>query len=113
MEKERLTRESDFQRVYHDGRTWSNELLVVKVLPNRLDGNRYGFAVGKRLGGAVVRNRVKRRIREGVRLTPIQKGWDMVFIARAPSSAADYHALKDAIEDLLSRARLLRNGGGM
>ncbi len=108
----RLTKERDYQTVFKQGKTWANSLLVLKVLPNGLGTNRYGFSVGKRLGKAVVRNRVKRLLREGVRLTPIEPGWDMLFIARGAAVTADFHTLKGAIEDLLSRAQLLRDGGG-
>ena len=76
-------------------------------MPNGLPLSRYGFSVGKRLGKAVARNRVKRLLREGMRLTPIKPGWDMVFIARSRASAANYHRLKEAMEELLARAGLL------
>lgn len=108
--EERLTRRKDFEDVCTKGRSWANSLLVLRVLPNELGTSRYGFAVGKRLGGAVVRNRVKRRLREGTRLTPTKEGWDMVFIARPSAVGKDYHTLKRAIEELLARAKLLANG---
>jgi len=109
--EKRLTRERDFEAVFSDGRSWSNSLVVLRALPNELGGTRYGFAVGKRLGKAVVRNRVKRLLREGVRLTPTRDGWDMVFIARSAAAEADYHSLRSAVEELLSRARLLADEG--
>lgn len=59
-----------------------------------------------------MRNRVKRRLREVVRLTPIRSGWDMVFIARQTAAETDYHALKKSTEELLARAQLLRGGNG-
>ena len=108
--EERLTKRKEFAAVYREGRSWANNLVVLRVLPNDRGSNRYGFAVGKRLGNAVVRNRVKRRLREGVRLTPIKDGWDMVFIARQAAVESDYHTLKRAMEELLSRAQLLGNG---
>ena len=108
--EERLTSRKDFEDVCTKGRSWANSLLVLRALPNELGTSRYGFAVGKRLGGAVVRNRVKRRLREGTRLTPTKDGWDMVFIARPGAVETDYHTLKRAIEELLSRAKLLTNG---
>ncbi|MBE0415709.1 MAG: ribonuclease P protein component [Dehalococcoidia bacterium] len=108
--EERLTKRRDFETVYSQGRSWSNNLVVLRVLPNELGSSRYGFAVGKRLGGAVVRNRVKRRFSEVVRLTPTKDGWDMVFIARQAAAEADYHTLRRAMEELLARAQLLANG---
>ena len=65
------------------------------------------FVAGRRLGGAVVRNRVKRRLREGVRLSPVKAGWDALFIARKEAVTADFHRLKQASDNLLQRARLL------
>jgi len=106
----RLTGRREFEAVCSHGRSWSNNLVVLRVLPNDLGPSRYGFAVGKRLGGAVVRNRVKRRLREAVRLTATKDGWDMVFIARQATAGADYHALRRATEELLARAQLLSNG---
>ena len=108
--EERLTNRRECEAVYKEGMSWSNNLLVLRALPNDRGSNRYGFAAGKRLGNAVVRNLVKRRLREGVRLTPIKDGWDMVFIARQAAVESDYHTLKRAMEELLSRAQLLGNG---
>lgn len=108
--EERLAKRREFETVYTEGRSWANSLVVLRALPNSLGSNRYGFAVGKRLGGAVVRNRVKRRLREVVRHTTIKDGWDMVFIARQAAAEVDYHALRKATEELLARAQLLGNG---
>ena len=71
--------------------------------------SRAGFSVSKRVGGAVVRNRVKRRMREIVRqiLPEVAPGWDLVFVARAPAAEAEYAALAQDIAGLLRRAKLL------
>ena len=105
--EERLRSESDFSAVYRKGRSWANELVVLKALPNGSETVRCGFAVGKRVGKAVVRNRVKRRLREVVRSLPKKGGWDMVFIARQAAAAVSYDTLRRAVEQVLLRANLL------
>jgi RNase P protein component len=69
----RLRRRADFASVYDRGRILNDPLLVLRVSPNGLSHNRYGFVVSKRVGGAVVRNRVRRRLQEVVRLAPGSK----------------------------------------
>jgi ribonuclease P protein component len=108
----RLTGRKEFAAVYTEGRSWSNSLVALRALPNNLGSNRYGFAVGKRLGGAVDRNKVRRRLREAVRHTPVKEGWDIVLVARQNAAAADYDTLKKATEELLARAQLLGNREG-
>ena len=92
-----------------EGRSWSNRLAVLCAQRNGLDYNRYGLAVGRRIGKAVVRNRIKRLFRETIRLRhdTIDPGWDMVFIARAPIREAAFQAIEDAITQLLQQARLV------
>jgi ribonuclease P protein component len=76
-------------------------------MPNSLSVSRCGFSVGKKVGKAVIRNRVKRLLRENLRLTPLKPGWDLILIARAPSASASFAELKEAVTELLMRARIL------
>ena len=85
----------------------ANNLLVVRVLPNGLDHNRFGFMVSKRLGNAVTRNRIKRRLREVVRQTDLIEGWDAVFIARRGAEKVSFEQLKNATQNLLRRTNLI------
>jgi ribonuclease P protein component len=109
--KYRLRANADFQRLRREGRTLLHSLLVISVLPNHLEHSRFGFAVGRQIGKAVERNRIKRRMREAVRLRlqkgEIAEGWDVVFIARRPIRGASYHQVDEAIGLLLRRAGLL------
>jgi len=106
--EQRLTKRRQYALVYRDGRSWVNSLVVMKALPNGFTLSRYGFSVSRQVGKAVTRNRVKRRLREILRLTPLEPGWDIVFIARPVVAAADYASLKESVRGLLSRAGLLK-----
>jgi ribonuclease P protein component len=105
--RERLKARKDFVSVYRKGRAWANQLLVLRALPRNLPHYRCGFVVSKRVGKAVVRNRLKRRLKEGLRPLTVQPGWDLILLARPPAATASYHELREAIVNLLSRARLL------
>ena len=108
MRKElRLTKAKDFAAVRREGRSQANTLLVLVARPNGLENTRFGFSVGKRVGNAVVRNKVKRRLREAARLAEICVGWDVVVIARKEASSTDFHTLRRSMMGLLKRADLL------
>ena len=103
----RLTDGKDFAATRREGRAWSDRYVVLVARPNSLDVSRVGYSVGRRIGKAVVRNKAKRRLREAVRHTPIQEGWDLVLIARRDASSADYHRLSRSVMSLIRRAGIL------
>jgi ribonuclease P protein component len=109
----RLRRRSDFDAIFEKGRAWNNNLLVLRVLPNNLTLNRYGFVTSRRLGKAVVRNKVRRRLREIVRTLPVKTGVDVVISAKTAAAQADFQQLKRAVVDLLKRANLLAEDTSM
>jgi ribonuclease P protein component len=112
--KHRLRKRADFQRVRRNGRTSAHPLLVLSMLANGLEHSRFGFVVGRRIGQAVSRNRIKRRMRESVRIRvqkdEIAAGWDVVLIARYPIQSASFRQVDEAIGLLLHRAGLLQAG---
>jgi ribonuclease P protein component len=102
-----LSRPADFARLAEGGVGKTHPLLVGRFARTDLDQTRIGLATGKRLGGAVVRNRARRRIREVLRVMApsFQPGWDVLIIARPAIVEADQDALVGAIR------RVLRSGG--
>jgi ribonuclease P protein component len=108
----RLTYDADFRRVRTRGKSWAHPFAILCALPNNLPHNRYGFSVSKRIGGAVVRNRVKRLLREAVRTTtqevgPLVSGYDVILIARPPIVGRTYAEVCEIVRALLRRAKLL------
>ena len=104
---QRLTGSKRFSQMHIGGSSAANRLLVIRYLANGSNSSRFGFLVSKRIGNAAVRNKVKRRLREAVRLNPVKSGWDAIFIVRRGAGSAKYQDLKDAIDNLLQRANLV------
>lgn len=86
---------------------------MLYALPNEMEHSRFGFSASRRIGKAVRRNRIKRLIREAIRLNlkDVAGGWDVIFIARHPIREADFHRVRGAVEDLLRQANLWRMEG--
>jgi ribonuclease P protein component len=96
-----------FSQIHQQGQSAADRLLVIRVLPNGLQHSRFAFVVSKRIGGATVRNKVKRRLREAVRQAPVKRGWDVVFIARRGVEQASYWHIKGVTDKLLRRMHLV------
>ncbi len=103
--EKRLTKPEHFALVYDEGVTQKNRYLVLKARPNQLEFPRYGISVSKRVGKAVIRNRVKRILREILRLSPLNSGWDIILIARKAAAETDYRQLNQSVNELLSRVQ--------
>jgi ribonuclease P protein component len=103
----RLKGKKEFDAVFSEGRALANSFVVLRAVPNSIGVNRYGIVAGRRLGNAVVRNRVKRRFRVMVSNITAREGWDVVLVARKAATETDYHTLESATLDLFARARLL------
>ena len=101
--EQRLRHRKDFAAAYRLGVSRGNRLLVVRVRPNGGTHTRWGFVTGKIIGGAVVRTRVKRRLREAARTIPVPPGVDIVVGARKPAATAEYETLRRSLVTLFSR----------
>lgn len=99
----------DFKRLYYKGGCVGSDILIVYYRKNSLKCNRLGITVGKKTGGAVVRNHVKRLIRESYRLSEdeIKTGWDIVVVARSKAAGESFSVVNSALRRLLKKAGLL------
>lgn len=97
-----------FRRLYHRGNSSANRYLVFYCRPNGSKQSRLGFTVSTKLGHAVVRNRVRRRLREIYRLheAEFKPGVDLVVVARSASVDAEFSALEQAFLQLARRLSL-------
>ena len=104
-----LSRPEDFVALQGNGTVRSHPLLVIRVRRTGLEDTRFGLSTGRKLGGAVVRNRVRRRLRSALRVMApsFQPGWDVLIIARQPVIASDFKTLADALSHLLRRGGVL------
>ncbi len=98
-----------FRRLYHS-QSVANGFLVLYFRPNHTQTNRVGITVSKKLGHAVVRNRVRRRLREVYRLNEelFCPGWDIVVVARSRCVEASFQSLSKAYLALAAKAGILK-----
>jgi ribonuclease P protein component len=104
-----ISKPEDFAALQGEGTVRSHSLLVVRIRWTGLEETRFGMSTGRKLGGAVVRNRVRRRLREALRVMApsFQPGWDVLIIARPPVIGADFQTLAGTLQNLLRRGGVL------
>lgn len=100
-----LSRPQDFKALQERGTIRSHPLLATRVLRTDVGPTRFALATGRALGPAVVRNKVRRRLREALRsMGPgLRPGWDVLVIARPAIVKADYGTVTQALRRLLTR----------
>ncbi|WP_207719472.1 MULTISPECIES: ribonuclease P protein component [unclassified Clostridium] len=104
----RLKKNAEFRVVYRKGKSFSNNLLVLYIYKNKKDFNRLGIVVSKKVGKSVIRNRIKRLIKESFRLNccDLKTGYDLIFIARNASNDKKFKYINNSVINLLKKAGL-------
>ena len=100
---------NEFKVVYENGKSYGNKFLVMYVNSNDLDYNRIGISVSKKVGNSVVRHRIKRLIRESLRLNGsiFNIGLDIVVIARVNVVGKGYSEVESAVMHLARKLKLV------
>ena len=103
-----LKKNSDFRRLYYRGGSVVSDCLVIYYKRNRDKESRLGITVSKKVGNAVVRNRVRRLIKESYRLNEdgIKQGFDVVVVARSSAKGASFRKISSALMYLIRKSGL-------
>lgn len=108
--EQRLTLGSDFEKTRAQGIRASDRLFVLGAGRSEIAVTRFGLAVSRRVGGAVVRNRLKRRIRSALDSLQFVEGWNVVVSARPAAAGASYHEIEASLRRLGSRLGVVTPG---
>ena len=110
MQPDVLRYRKDFDRLYRKGRKVTDKYMLLFTLPNGLDYNRKAILASKKVGGAVVRNRARRLLKESYRqLVPeMQKGVDILFVARSGITDAKCQDVMTTMKNTLKKSGLIR-----
>jgi ribonuclease P protein component len=106
----RLRKNKDFKQTYKKGCSIKGEYLVIYYKKNNQIESKFGFSVSKKVGNAVIRNRIKRILRECCRINQVKivKGHNIIFVARSKIKGISYWLVEKEMLDLLNKAKLLR-----
>ena len=106
---ESIKKSREFKQVYNHRRSVANRLLVLYIRENGGKTSRLGISVSKKVGKAVERNRLKRRIKENIRKREeeIAKGYDLVVVVRIAAAGAEYNRIGQALMELITKQKIL------
>ncbi|WP_313892700.1 ribonuclease P protein component [Psychrobacillus sp.] len=108
--RQRVKKDAEFQAIFKRGKSFANRQFVVYCLEKDQDDYRVGLSVSKKVGNAVVRNRIKRYIRQTFLEINDQvfKNMDYIIIARNPAAKLDFHETKKSLEHVLKVAKVIK-----
>lgn len=106
-----LKKQNDFDRVFKTGEVFGNKAFVMYYFKNNSEINRIGIIVSKKVSKkSVVRNKIRRRIKESYRLNQdfFKRGYDIIIIAKQPCKDEDYNHLEKSLKHLFYKKNLMR-----
>jgi len=108
LKKYKIRKNSEFRVVYKKGKSIANRLLVLYIFRNIKKLNRTGVSVSKKVGKSVIRNKVRRLIKESYRLnnSNLKQGYDLVFIARNSAKNRSFLEIQKSMLELFKKAGL-------
>ncbi len=107
----RLNKKKDFERVFKRGKGFKEDFLFIKIIKNDLETSRFGFIVSQKISKkAVIRNKIKRRMRESVRtaLKDAARGYDIVFLPSSDITKRSFKEINEAINKALIKIKILQ-----
>lgn len=104
----------EFQKVYNKGKNFWNRNLVLFVMKNNLGYTRVGYTVTKKVGNSVVRNRIRRQMKEIYRLNfyRIEKNYDLIFIPKQNVVDISFEELESAMLHILKLSKVIKKESG-
>ncbi len=109
--KNRITKKKDFERIFKKGVGFEEKFLILKTASNFSQTNRFAFIVSRKISkNATIRNKIKRQLRELIKLqvNKIKKGIDGVFIVLPGFENKNFQEIKDIINNLFKKAKLIQ-----
>ncbi|MEA3295604.1 MAG: ribonuclease P protein component [Patescibacteria group bacterium] len=110
LKQNRLKKKKDFEKVFNQGKIYRHDFLFLKILSNDLEFSRIGFIVSKKISKkAVVRNKVKRRLRNIVRkkIVEMKKNNDMIIIALAGIEKKTFKEIESGITEIFIKTEII------
>ena len=102
--KNRIKKYSEFQKVIEEGQVKKTSFFVSYTIPNELGYSRFGISVPKKIGNAVVRNRIKRQVRSAIgQSTKFESSLDQVLIIRKSYETGDFKEVLSEIQSLIEK----------
>lgn len=106
----RIKKKKDFEYIFKKGASFKNNLFILRLIKNNLDQSRFGFVVSLKVSKkATIRNKIRRRLAEIIKLEfkNIKQGMDLVFISLPSAEKKEFAELKDALNSLMIKAKII------